>query len=918
MSKIYEASFNSISSTKGMVVVQSDMFGADMLRFTKTDPFQTQSDSIGVTHVRWPGGIIVDANPGIHDDKQNNWLIRDPVDGHLTGYVYDLKQPNIINPVVYQKEGLREAMAYAVENDLGFTMLIPQNRYIVVDPTSKDPSKIFTVDYAAAYADLNVFITRLLSGYYGEVPDDFNLQFGQEYYGGVLQDYILEYNLDQNLQVAAIGKLENAQAIYIANKVSQLTASGLNTEHVDPEITINMGRIFSPASLNKPTGSADDVAIFAAQFTAAGFKALDNLLVQRYINDFDTIANSLTREGTGYSVQTAVSIWEAAAEKVGVTKDFDVIAGWAKSSLTRGETQVLYTGTVTNEEVTNRTNKGFEQFYQKMVGEVHDYGAASGSFMLQYFASLVQAGVDAATYYGVDLNKAGMISGRNAAGGDEIFFSGTLFGQMAKHTVGMVIDDSYLKNSRANKDASGNTQLNQWIYEDATKVVAYFSVNDINNATGADGTVSFSNHFGLSAYFSKVEAYSMEAYLVPNWQSYFGVKNLDAIWGSGFQSGESSLYEMAKLDKNGNLPTLQIDLKQNDLNLHFSSDYQVIEVIFTKTPNANGIRKGTTGDDVMKGYALTDIMVGDAGNDKLYGYGGNDTINAGSGNDFADGGDGADYIMGKLGNDKLQGGAGDDRIFGGGGNDEIYGGSQNDRLHGGNGDDKLFGGDGNDLLYGDPGADLINGGDGYDIAIYSTSNGAITVNLADMSKNTGDARGDRFVSIEGVFGSKFNDVLIGDAGNNYLKGFYGNDRLEGGAGNDTLLGGYGLDNLNGGAGNDRLIGGAGADVLTGGTGKDAFVFEFRYGEGQTTSQNDRITDFEIGQDTIEIWLEGSKSNGVVSSVDLQANYVTFSFSGTNQKITFDGDWAGKVDALRNSFDIHAASHSYPAEHFDLF
>jgi len=101
-------------------------------------------------------------------------------------------------------------------------------------------------------------------------------------------------------------------------------------------------------------------------------------------------------------------------------------------------------------------------------------------------------------------------------------------------------------------------------------------------------------------------------------------------------------------------------------------------------------------------------------------------------------------------------------------------------------------------------------------------------------------------------GTKGNDTLTGNAGNDFLNGRNGNDSLIGNAGNDTLIGGNGTDFLlgsagndllNGDNGNDTLRGGLGSDILTGGNGTDIFVFAS--GEGIDT-----ITDFKLGSDQI--------------------------------------------------------------------
>src|SRR5262249_23673961 len=51
----------------------------------------------------------------------------------------------------------------------------------------------------------------------------------------------------------------------------------------------------------------------------------------------------------------------------------------------------------------------------------------------------------------------------------------------------------------------------------------------------------------------------------------------------------------------------------------------------------------------------------------------------------------------------------------------------------------------------------------------------------------GDAQGDVLVNIQDLVGSRFNDVLSGDAGNNRITGGLGADILTRGGGHHTLL-----------------------------------------------------------------------------------------------------------------------------------
>ena len=70
--------------------------------------------------------------------------------------------------------------------------------------------------------------------------------------------------------------------------------------------------------------------------------------------------------------------------------------------------------------------------------------------------------------------------------------------------------------------------------------------------------------------------------------------------------------------------------------------------------------------------------------------------------------------------------------------------------------------------------------------------------------------------------------------------------LNGEAGDDIIWAAEGNDTLDGGIGNDTLFGGSGDDTLTGGDGRD--IFEFTQ-----SAQDDRITDYEVGQDVIKLY-----------------------------------------------------------------
>lgn len=285
--------------------------------------------------------------------------------------------------------------------------------------------------------------------------------------------------------------------------------------------------------------------------------------------------------------------------------------------------------------------------------------------------------------------------------------------------------------------------------------------------------------------------------------------------------------------------------------------------------NNGDLLAGGLNNDVMSGLAGNDRIWGGSGHDVLRGDGGNDSLDGGTGNDLISGGTGDDLLMGQSGNDALYGGLGADRHEGGAGidsaiyttavadvradllltgnnrgeavgdtyssienligsrfdddlagthgNNVIDGATGRDWLHGRLGNDVLIGGEGNDSLNGGAGSDSLNGGGGSDSAIYSFAGAAVRVDLLQAALNRGEAAGDRYTSIENIFGSRFNDDLAGSNGNNIFNGGAGDDWIHGRGGNDLLIGSDG---------NDRLNGGLGGDVLNGGTGVDNAIYSY--------------------------------------------------------------------------------------------
>ncbi|MCD9211264.1 VCBS domain-containing protein [Vibrio cholerae] len=151
--------------------------------------------------------------------------------------------------------------------------------------------------------------------------------------------------------------------------------------------------------------------------------------------------------------------------------------------------------------------------------------------------------------------------------------------------------------------------------------------------------------------------------------------------------------------------------------------------------------------------------------------------------------------------------------------------------------DTLNGGEGNDILFGDSIVLSATAGQGYEALqnYVAVKLGKESVSDFEVHKYISQHASEFDISTD----IHKDDTLIGGAGNDILFGQGGNDSLDGGVGKDTLYGG---------SGNDILIGGLGNDILTGGSGDDLF----KWVVGDLDRSTDRITDFTIHQDKIDL------------------------------------------------------------------
>jgi Ca2+-binding RTX toxin-like protein len=250
----------------------------------------------------------------------------------------------------------------------------------------------------------------------------------------------------------------------------------------------------------------------------------------------------------------------------------------------------------------------------------------------------------------------------------------------------------------------------------------------------------------------------------------------------------------------------------------------------TGAQNTHGAGTDTlTSIENVFGSAFSDTFIGSAGDNIFNGSAGTDVVSYAT----AAGAVTVNLLIGGPQNtvsagidsfisiENLIGSAFNDTMSGNGGNNTLQGAAGGDILSGSGGNDTLNGGAGGDTLDGGAGNDTLNGGADFDYVTYLTSPSAVIVDLGNsLAQNTGGGGVDRLLGDEGLIGSTFNDILLGNADGNVLQGDTGNDTISGRDGGDIVQGGLGNDSLHGDAGGDIVQGGDGDDSVYGDDGDD--------------------------------------------------------------------------------------------------
>ena len=214
------------------------------------------------------------------------------------------------------------------------------------------------------------------------------------------------------------------------------------------------------------------------------------------------------------------------------------------------------------------------------------------------------------------------------------------------------------------------------------------------------------------------------------------------------------------------------------------------------------------------------------------------------------------------------------------------------------------------------GDSFASGVEDWDAVNFYGLNSDVSINLSQLDPYNFDVlvtneQGDLISYVggaESVYGSNFNDLIVGDDARNILQGGSGDDRIEGGSGDDLLFGGKGFDEVIGGLGRDILVdldggfltgngqGGDEADTFVGGLNTTIMDFDFSP-EGAGLSGNQSLTKDMV---FIQITPEALLSAGV--STDELLSFAGEQNSGNWE--TFKESLDLRVNSFANNNEVH--------------
>lgn len=431
-------------------------FGYNYTGFRAFDRFESQLAGSKVGLITWPGGSLAENAPG------------------LFGLEYD----GLWNGGTAQAD-LPELMEAANAQGAGLSVVLPTLRYMGRIEDMRE--------------DIRGFMSDLLSGHYGPLPDRMIIEIGSEYYAtfAKVPDGPAEYARVANAMIEEIN--------------AALDDPAINRLGADVEIAMQAGR-----------GMAEDEIIRDGMSDTA-LRSIDMLIHHRFSPTAEGV------DGSADEMGRVLDAWERDATEAGGERPDLFLGTYNVASFTRGEALRDYIAAMKAKgmaiaaddiDMDGRTDTDFEKYWQSRL-ERYDYGGEHPRVLLEMLSEYGAEGMGAAGTYGSDMLHPGRFTSTDADGQPVKFVGQDMLDMMAES-----IDGTKLLKISLTNEAGDDV----WVYgfESRDKLVFFLSADE---TPPGQVTLDLSD-FGA---YRAVWGDSLTAKVPDDWMDRFGIADNAAV-----------------------------------------------------------------------------------------------------------------------------------------------------------------------------------------------------------------------------------------------------------------------------------------------------------------------------------------------------------------------------------------------------
>lgn len=524
----------------GAQAVDAADLGVRFSSFRSLDRFDQQLDGIKFGMVSWPGGYLAEAN----------------IDR------FGLNFDGLYNPS-FGQPGLSEMIDFANAHDAGISIVLPTVRY--------DGNE------ALMRAEVRGFMTDLLSGTYGALPEKVILHIGSEYY----DHFAKLFGADAASHYGDV-------ASNMVNEINAcLSDPALNPNGVEIDVSVQAGRSLVEDEDIREAFSAEDLA------------SVDLVMHHRYPGFAEGIDYTLNQFSPIFEA------WKADVVEAGGDAPELHLSEWNVASVTRDEGLTKYIRDMKADGITinrsdvdldGRTDTDFETYWQNLLA-TRDYGIEQPRLYLELFSEYQAEGMGAASLHAWDMVHAGRATFTDADGNPVQFVGGTMIEMLYESVEGLTVMDISTENSR-------NSDLWTYGFENDDRLVMFLSANE--DATVGEVTLDIE---GLGDGYQAIWVEGLTAHVPEDWMARFGViDNPDVD-----ETPEGNTYAL------GMREDLPFALKDGTLTFSIDEPGETVRVIVARTPEealkvaewagppdqeVNGTVMGTLADQYTSGAEL--------------------------------------------------------------------------------------------------------------------------------------------------------------------------------------------------------------------------------------------------------------------------------------------------------------------------